>query len=117
MVWIWILDMYDKIILNVNIYNKNISQQKGEKKQLIFLAWQLKKKKEGIATAMNHLLKGWFTLIQFQRGALYFIFFLFSWNIIGCYERHPTRQWFIAKENKPTVTVLEKRCRYKWEYN
>lgn len=110
--------MYDKILLDINIYNKNISQQKGEKKQFIFLAWQLKKKKKKvIATAMNHHLKGWFTLIQFQRGALYFIFFLFSWNIIGCDERHPTRQWFIAKENKPTVTVLEKRCRRKREYN
>lgn len=38
--------MYDKILLDVNIYNKNISEQKGEKKQFIFLAWQLKKKEK-----------------------------------------------------------------------
>lgn len=60
---------------------------------------------------MNHYLKGWITLIQPQLGAVDFIFFLFPSNIIVCDEQPPTRQWFIAQENKPTVAVLGRRCR------
>lgn len=65
---------------------------------------------------MNHYLKGWITLIQPQLGAVDFIFFLFPSNIIVCDEQTPTRQWFIAQENKPTVAVLGKQCTSRQQY-